>query len=70
MGRPKAGIEGFRPLGGWGLAKKTGVKHGQRATPANEFQAPPPVEEELSGGGFPVSPQKGCFLALGLSPIF
>ena len=41
MGRPKAGIEGFEPLGGSGLPK-TGPKHGQKIVQTHEFQAPPP----------------------------
>ena len=57
MGRPKAGIEGFRSLGGWGLAK-TGAKHGQKIEPTHEFGVLPPEEEELSGGGFPPSPKR------------
>ena len=45
MGRPKAGIEGFRSLGGWGLAK-TGAKHGQKIEPTHESGALLPDEEE------------------------
>ena len=54
MGRPKAGIEGFRSLGGWGLAK-TGAKHGQKIEPTHEFQAPLP-EGVGHWGGFPFIP--------------
>ena len=39
MDRPKAGIEGFGPLSGWGLAN-TGPKYGQEIGLTHEFQAP------------------------------
>lgn len=48
MGRPKAGIEGFGPLGGLGLPK-TGPKHGQKIVQTHEFQAPPPEGVERCG---------------------
>ena len=62
MGRPKAGIEGFRSLSGWGLAK-TGAKHGQKIEAPYEFEAPPPEGVER-WGRFPSIPTIGQILGL------
>ena len=62
IGEPKAGIEGFEPLGGSGLPK-TGPKHGQKIVQTHEFQAPPPEGVER-WGRFPSIPTIGQILGI------